>query len=1501
MRSFYRFSLIPSILVLALLGGCQGGGTVSVSHPLVHTRERLVEERVREDTWLRSQLAQTENLEPVFSGYHDWRQFIGLYSETKAALDPSLGLANTLQQQNDRAQQLTYQTQLERDLLREREALRKDREAITAAREAASREPNAKPATPSPSTTPATAPAAPAKLSGPSLPTGSGAFGTSLSDLPGPPDSSAPAQTKTQFSFIDKFNTRLAARTMINAALRANSLDDSHDAAGLELYELTLHTSLVPSCNNGDLAQVTLEIVPLPPEKRVEDMRRLFVLWQDSLREQLIAQVAEIQYHLREGRIDVPTRELLEWFLARRLVTLGLQLQQEEQGISDIYGRLETLLVQLEKEYEQRTKTPGSGFGRLETLLVQLKEEYEQRMEAPGSRNESSGPTNAWTEPVKVADFYGLLNDAADHRLYHLLSPDVEKAVRDILRVAELHDQVLAVAAKYGEDGSLSPHAREHIHKHILDRPVLELVRSPAQRERVYELVVTAGDRIAAGLDCQTGYDDRYRRQLATALALGRSPMTAAGSVPSNPNVYGAYREFREAYERLLAKKPRPVIFDPNHRVDPDYRPFLMQAAAWAIWSQYVDQLGRFVYVTGPAFGPKRGGERTEEESTLQGGFAVRDVASFTDDSRLARMLDRHTILVLRESSLGSTGYAAFFDRLNELEQQPFALTVQPKQDMQLVSEAAARETVLNMILGLSASLPTSGVAASTQNQFLNRMREISHGITRQPLIVGFGQGQKQFGWVMGPEFEISEGECKYRHATARYDCAAGIVVPGWWSTIWLRGHAAWIDATTGTPRDEKPLWENKIEKLPLRMPSAGLVAITTALMSNHPSTEPSACPTRPGPRLRKPPGNQTEPQTLCATRPGEKAPSEQTLLLLGEDLWRSPQVFVGSYRATRVDVLPSMNGLLAYFDTLPVPEALFEKKPTGVLMRLRVVTAFGSDEALGGVTVLPPPKAVAKAPTPPKLISTFVDDQSKDLVFEYERPASFAELFLKYRNPAKPADGLRCPAPPQWGKNNSVSFALGALDNSKKAASEILEANLYLLARPDEGLPPTELMPSYQKFARFATVADRSFVLTKPKVGDTLEYNENGALPKGTKIEMGGPKSRSEVFEVAYPGWAAAVQQKALQLEFLEEKGDKSVTAVDVAISTEDKDTIQLSVASGQDAPLSSPKFRDLVTAGDSNEHKLKLRLTYRLGEKPTVTIPVVDAAGQPVGLIFKAKSKAAVSAVVTNATINFTYKGDMKSELVFTITPPMSPDGTRLDFIGSAALTKARTEKRPVSLELQTQTGQTLSLDLTVREKIEKGEGQSKTESQPKIELALAAPVGKDKAGKLAEWCRQSAETPLRTTILVDKDIKISVTAPGAFFFTMDPLPAAPAVQLTTPQVKEPGSDGKFPQPIVLLLPKPKTGESYEGHEDLVKRGGVRVLLLNKYKESIELTPDFRERGEYYIYSVHAIGAKQLEKLTGDGWRKDTDSFGLRMMYGVTATDSGHPLEVPTAITIK
>jgi hypothetical protein len=65
-------------------------------------------------------------------------------------------------------------------------------------------------------------------------------------------------------------------------------------------------------------------------------------------------------------------------------------------------------------------------------------------------------------------------------------------------------------------------------------------------------------------------------------------------------------------------------------------------------------------------------------------------------------------------------------------------------------------------------------------------------------------------------------------------------------------------------------------------------------------------------------------------------------LLILGRNLWRNPQIFVGSQGTRKYEVLPDMQGLVAQFDeVIPVP-TLASGEKDAPRVDLRVVTSDG-------------------------------------------------------------------------------------------------------------------------------------------------------------------------------------------------------------------------------------------------------------------------------------------------------------------------------------------------------------------------------------------------------------------------------------------------------------------------------------------------------------------------------------------------------------------------------
>jgi len=163
-------------------------------------------------------------------------------------------------------------------------------------------------------------------------------------------------------------------------------------------------------------------------------------------------------------------------------------------------------------------------------------------------------------------------------------------------------------------------------------------------------------------------------------------------------------------------------------------------------------------------------------------------------------------------------------------------------------------------------------------------------------------------------------------------------VVPAWRRKLQLKGKYHWGNA--GVTHD---LWKKGAlgagELLTIDLPSDP-AALTRGLLSldgtqrRTPSIEP---------RWDDDPSHR---QLLLTA-----ANTPQTLVIRGTDLWRNPDVFVGSQRAKSIEIMPDMLGIVATFDKVETPPHLGKDYPQA---DLTVVTSGGISTLRNGVTIMP-------------------------------------------------------------------------------------------------------------------------------------------------------------------------------------------------------------------------------------------------------------------------------------------------------------------------------------------------------------------------------------------------------------------------------------------------------------------------------------------------------------------------------------------------------------------
>ncbi len=574
-----------------------------------------------------------------------------------------------------------------------------------------------------------------------------------------------------------------------------------------------------------------------------------------------------------------------------------------------------------------------------------------------------------------------------------------------------------------------------------------------------------------------------------------------------------------------LRKKP-PLVRD-------------FEMIALGVWHRYKSDLSGIVEITRPDFSIGLPGTGMPE---ITGGLQVTEPTQQAEpaqesDTKDGKGCEDEIECGCPKLQPISAGRCKFVRNLFRAEQSAKAQTVDPKEYAQNVSEVAARRDMLNLIAAVQAMLPAQGVALDSTTQYVRESQELVNAISRRPLLVGFGQGGSRFGWVLGPRFAIDGDDAVFQHQPMRHDVSASISIPGWWTWADLSGEASWIDRR-GERRKRGCLWEwdaehEECKKLRLDVrPDNDLVqSITAALTKSRLRPTPpsgAAFSRKPGPTIELP-RDDSAPVLL---RAGE----EQTLLVLGKNLWRTPQVFVGSQPADRVRLTSDMRGLVATFESLDYVSAETGGTPGPVVADLHVVTSFGADSVDEAVHVLPPraqTKTVAGAKTA-RLETRFLDDAQTRLRFAYKEPQNYAKLEL-VTGPADAATQSPRGHGGLWNaKRTHVEFDHPA--NAK--TPDVYKADLVLYPRPGTDLGKQSVMRSGPAlFARFKDKAARSARYT----GDpTIDFTASGTT--AGKLEVVIESDVRSAFEVAYPGLAKAYAGK--QATFVFRKPNGSVRA---------------------------------------------------------------------------------------------------------------------------------------------------------------------------------------------------------------------------------------------------------------------------------------------------------------------------------------------------------------------
>ncbi|MEL6665959.1 MAG: hypothetical protein AAFQ24_07460, partial [Pseudomonadota bacterium] len=184
----------------------------------------------------------------------------------------------------------------------------------------------------------------------------------------------------------------------------------------------------------------------------------------------------------------------------------------------------------------------------------------------------------------------------------------------------------------------------------------------------------------------------------------------------------------------------------------------------------------------------------------------------------------------------------------------------------------------------------------------------------------GFGAEQTAFGWLLGPRATLipDKQKMEFRHHATPYELTADLSLPGWWPYIELEAQTAWA-----------PDWNNdQGQTLTKWMSSAGTVGSflkRSYRVNLSPNAADMAGLTSIIIRKRALLANQLSPNvSAILPRKISACSSKTTLVITGENIWRSEKVIVGGteFSGSSVRVTPDMSGVMVDVNAGSLPAA---------------------------------------------------------------------------------------------------------------------------------------------------------------------------------------------------------------------------------------------------------------------------------------------------------------------------------------------------------------------------------------------------------------------------------------------------------------------------------------------------------------------------------------------------------------------------------------------------
>jgi hypothetical protein len=261
------------------------------------------------------------------------------------------------------------------------------------------------------------------------------------------------------------------------------------------------------------------------------------------------------------------------------------------------------------------------------------------------------------------------------------------------------------------------------------------------------------------------------------------------------------------------------------------------------------------------------------------------------------------------------------------------AYAVTPRESVQRLSEVSGNRNAREFLLGLSALAPGGGLGAAFQQ--LSANDALYQAVRRQPVVVGFNDtqaskaGETRLGWILGPQFQLSDNgqSVRFRHAAKQQPVSATISVPAWLGQVSICARAYWLTesgqkiSADGSQLPYSAKNECDSNELIVSLPQKSSTLVSQSyegVLQRRPTT--------------------TVRQRLALT---EDEPAK--VIIMGTNLWRSTEVYIGAQRADVISLTPDMQGVQAIFNRIDAPSG--RRTPDG-RVDLTVFTSEGSVQA---------------------------------------------------------------------------------------------------------------------------------------------------------------------------------------------------------------------------------------------------------------------------------------------------------------------------------------------------------------------------------------------------------------------------------------------------------------------------------------------------------------------------------------------------------------------------